>query len=185
MTPTPDKFETFFLALEHLKLTGVIKSGKDFILKPEANGKVLYLHLESVYPLYNSLISNDVLSLSSLKSYLECSKSFVKYMPIVFKWEEPMGGIALRKHSIEACAVMLCYDILKSKYNIDFEKHTLSQFEKALLDRNVTIDEVKFKGKYVTSAIGYILGQKHTWKADGSCYTKNGTPNPKYNLIFD
>lgn len=185
MDHTKSKLEIFYITLEQLIASVAIKRGKDFRLVEKANKKVLYLHIESIYHHYRAAVKEqECLSIAFLRTYLENSHAFIKYKPIQFEWNERMNETVSRKHVANACSVMLCYDIIRSKYGIDFEKYRLEEFETALLKKKVEIDEIIQRGKFVNKAIGFILGQKHIWKADGSCYTKNGNPNPKYNLKF-
>lgn len=188
MEPTKNKMEIFFLAIAQLIASGKIKRGKDYKLVEESNGKVLYLHIESIYSHYNALLKSDSLSISSLRSYLESSPAFVKYKSIQFRWQEPINDTVNRKHSVNVCAVMLCYDTLKGKYNIDFERYSIEEFEAAIIAKGIPvedIDEIKQKGKFVSQAIGYINNQKCTWNAEGKCFMKSGTPYQLYNLKFD
>lgn len=188
MEPTTNKMETFFLAMAQLITSGTIKRGKDFKLKEEANGKVLYLHIESIYSHYNALLGINSLSIIYLRTYLESSPAFVKYKSTRFKWNDPINELVSRKYTRTICAVMLCYDTLKEKYNINFEKHSIAEFEAAIIAKGVpveNIDEIKQKGKFVSMALGYVNNQKCTWDAEGKCFMKNGTPYQLYNLNFD
>lgn len=187
MESQKSKLDIFFATLDQLITSGFVKRGKDFRLVEEPNGKVLYLHMESIHPKYQFSMGNaEFLPLIDLRAFMERSSAFVKYKSIFFQWNEPINDSVYTKHSVNVCAVMLCYETLKKKYNIDFEKYNVEEFEAALRYRKVEIDEIILKpGRYVYKSIGYINGQKHIWKSDGKCFSKNGTPNQRYNLKFE
>lgn len=188
MEPTTNKMETFFLAVANLITSGAIKRGKDYKLVEESNGKVLYLHVESIYSHYNALLGSNSLSITHLRGYLERSPAFIKYKPTQFQWNEPINDSVCRKHKVNVCAVMLCYDTLKEKYNIDLERYSIEEFEAAILAKGIpieNIDEIKLKGRFVSMAIGYVNNQKCTWNTVGKCFLKSGAPNQQYNLIFE
>lgn len=60
--------------------------------------------------------------------------------------------------------------------------YTIEQFEQALLQLDVEIDEIKLKGKYVSKAIGKINERVHHWKANGVCENLRGERKPLYDL---
>lgn len=176
----------FFATISTLIMQGKLKRGKDYKISEWSNGKVLFLHLESIYPLYKDADPKSTLLLSDLNKGLSCSSAFVKYAKTVeFKWSEILVNEVPVNYKKTICCMALCYDTLKEIYRIDFERYNIEEFETALLKRKVEIDELSLKGKFVSKAIGFIQGQKHIWNADGSCFTKSGNPNPKYNLKFE
>lgn len=188
MASTNNKLETFFLTVAHLIASGALKRGKDYKLVEESNGKSLYLHIESIYAAYQTEANGAHYSVMDLKKHLSDSPFFVKFLPTKFTWNEPINDTVCRKHIANVCAVMLCYDTLKAKYNIDIERYSIEDFESAILAKGFSvenIDEIKLKGKFVSMVIGYVNNQKHTWNSDGKCFIKNGTPYPFYNLKFE
>ena len=188
MVPTTNKIETFFIALAKLIASGTIKRGKDFKLKEEANGKVLFLHVESIYSHYTALLKEDSLSINDLRTHLETSQAFIKYRSTRFQWNEPINEVVNKKHSVDICAASLCYDTLCSKYNINLERYSIGELETAIQAKGISvkeIDEIKLKGQFVSMAIGYVNNQKCTWNSEGKCFMKDGTPNQRYNLLFE
>ncbi len=61
---------------------------------------------------------------------------------------------------------------------------SIAQFETALLDKKVEIDEIKSKGKDVTKAFGYIHNQKYYWLGSGVCFSSLGVRKPLLDLKF-
>lgn len=186
---TTNKLESFFTTLNQLIAQGEIKRGKDFKLVEETNGKVLYLHMESIYAMYCKAVGLGATRLDDLRCLLHHAPFFVKYAKSVqFKWKDPINDIVDKQIIKNISAPMLCYDTLKGKYNIDLERYSIEEFEAAILAKGISvekIDEIKQEGKFVSMAIGYVNNQKCTWNTVGKCFMKSGTPNQRYNLIFE
>lgn len=189
MEPTKSKLDTFFSTVNQLIGKGELKRGKSFKIVEESNGKVLYIDTEAVYAAYAGVLGLKAVRLMDIRHLLQNAPFFVKYAKVVnFRWEEKLSDTACINYTKNISAPMLCYDTLKEKYNIDFERYSLEEFEAAILAKGIpveNIDEIKLKGKFVSMAIGYINNQKYTWNTEGKCFMKSGTPNQRYNLIFE
>lgn len=61
---------------------------------------------------------------------------------------------------------------------------SLKEFETALLNLGIEIDEIKYKGKDVSKAIGAKNGKSYFWIASGLCYARSGTRIPALDLKF-
>lgn len=63
--------------------------------------------------------------------------------------------------------------------------YTIEQFESALLQINVEIDEMKMKGKYVRTANGKINNKMYQWNSNGVCEDMKGIRQFEYDLKFE
>lgn len=63
--------------------------------------------------------------------------------------------------------------------------YTIEQFENALLQQNVEIDEMKLKGKYVRIAKGKIRDKMHQWNENGICEDMKGIRQFEHDLKFE
>lgn len=59
---------------------------------------------------------------------------------------------------------------------------SLKEFETALLNLGVVIDEIRYKGKDVRRATGKRGNSSYYWLADGACYSRCGTRTPSLDL---
>lgn len=186
---TGNKLDSFFAILNQLIAKGEIKRGKDFRLMEGCNGKVLSLHMESIYTSYAEAVGVEAARLMDIRHMLQNSQFFIKYAKVVqFRWKETLRDTVNINHAVNISAPLFCYDKLKEKYNINLERYTVEEFENALLAKGIffeNLDEMKLKGRYVSETVGYINNQKHIWNSEGKCFMKDGTPNKRYNLIFE
>lgn len=186
---TGSKLESFFTILNQLIVKGKIKRGKDFRLMEECNGKVLSLHMESIYASYAKTVGVEAVSLMDIRHMLQNSQFFIKYAKVVqFRWKETLRDAVTINHTVNISAPLFCYATLKEKYNINLERYTVEEVENALLAKGISfenLDDMKLQEKYVSKTVGYINNQKHTWNSRGECFMKNGTPNKRYNLTFE
>lgn len=60
--------------------------------------------------------------------------------------------------------------------------YTEEQFESALLNLNVVIDELFMKGKYINKAKGKIEGKAYLWNKEGNCQNIKGDRIFEYDL---
>lgn len=63
--------------------------------------------------------------------------------------------------------------------------YTIEQFENALLQLNVEIDEMKLKGKYVSKAKGKIDNKMYQWNGNGICEDLKNVRTFEYDLKFE
>lgn len=189
MESTKSKLDTFFSTVNQLIGKGELKRGKSFKIVEESNGKVLYIDTEAVYAAYAGVLGLKAVRLMDIRHLLQNAPFFVKYAKVVnFRWEEKLSDTACINYTKNISAPMLCYDTLKEKYNIDFERYSLEEFEAAILAKGIpveNIDQIEKDGIFVNQAFGYINGHKARWDSVGRCFTKAGIPFPYFNLKFE
>lgn len=188
---TTNKLELFFTTLNQLIVKGKIKRGKDFKIVEFPDGKALYLHLESIYAIYSNAVGMEAASLIDIRNMLQSSSFFMKYTKKVkFEWKEILKDTAVVNHSVNISAPTFRYDVLKEKYNIDFERYRVEDFETALLQHKIDIEEIRLDGGAVKFAKGTIcIDEKRTkelqWHVSGKCYSKYLNRVPEYDLKFE
>ena len=157
-----NKLSNYFAAIGFLITQGSVKIGRELkvitpkmgevtvkragqqteiVRLPDPETKVLYIHFESIYPLYERVAGKSALSQQSLRAYFESHASYIgQCKSTKFTWyeetkvprtitdadgkERTAVDIVMEKKQNLTSAYMFNYNTLVELADVDFERHT-------------------------------------------------------------